>query len=177
MICGGDVGEASGGALWTQGELPVESVRRFKGQAASAARADSVGCSMSCPGNSPGSSCVSSRTAWFPDGGQGSSPAAAPRNGAIAISPSTRDFGRAYRFPTRVLGPSSTVPHSLSVRNAASGGALGGDASGAAGVPATGGGAGAALSPPQPATMPAVANTAHRSVTCMRSAWRVECTP
>jgi hypothetical protein len=25
--------------------------------------------------------------------------------------------------------------------------------------------------------MPAVANTAHRSVTCMRSAWRVECTP
>ena len=44
---------------------------------------------------------MSSCTAWFPDGGQRGSPAVAPRYGAIAISPSTLDFGTAYRFPTR----------------------------------------------------------------------------
>jgi hypothetical protein len=60
-----------------------------------------VGCAMSCPDNSPDSSCMRSCSAWSPEGGQSGSSGSARRYGAIAISPSTLDYGTSYRFPSR----------------------------------------------------------------------------
>jgi serine/threonine-protein kinase len=61
-----------------------------------------VGCAMSCPDNSPDSSCMRSCGAWNAEGaGGGSAGAARQHYGAIAVSPSTLDHGFSFRFPTR----------------------------------------------------------------------------
>lgn len=60
-------------------------------------------CAMTCADNSPGSTCMSQCSAHFPENSSGSGNASvqARRYGAIAVSPSTLEYGISYRFATR----------------------------------------------------------------------------
>lgn len=74
-----------------------------------------VGCAMSCADNSPGSSCMSSCTAWSGEGTNSSSDErAAKKYGAIALSPSTLLWGQAYDFTTRQAAEEAALTYCFS---------------------------------------------------------------
>lgn len=68
---------------------------------AGSASADPVGCAMSCPDNSPGSSCVQSCTAWSGDSSGGGGARHVRKYAAIAISDTQLLWGNSYNAASR----------------------------------------------------------------------------